>query len=135
MARLSPDAPAQFGKFNAPRMLCHLIDAYRNAIGENPTPMMKGGFLSNPLVRWLIIYVVPFPKEKAKTVASYLATQPAEWGADVARWNELLTRVVARGGEVSPHWDSHPVFGVLRTKDWGALLYKHTDHHLRQFGV
>ncbi|MGH9801334.1 MAG: DUF1569 domain-containing protein, partial [Blastocatellia bacterium] len=29
----------------------------------------------------------------------------------------------------------HPAFGKLSTKDWGALTYKHMDHHFRQFGV
>ncbi len=134
VARLSPEARAQFGTLNAPRMLCHLIDAYRNALGENPTPMRKS-VLSNPLVRWLIIHVVPFPKGKAKTAPSFLATQPHDWAADVARWNELLTQIVTRGRDASPQWDVHPAFGVLSTGDWGALIYKHTDHHLRQLGV
>lgn len=132
--RLSPDAPAQFGTLTAPRMICHLIDAYRNALGENPTRWKKG-VLSTPVMRWLILYVVPFPKGKAKTARSFLATQPAEWAADVARWNELLTRIVAMGKKSAPRWDVHPLFGPLSTKDWGTLIYKHTDHHLRQFGV
>jgi hypothetical protein len=29
----------------------------------------------------------------------------------------------------------HPVFGTLSGKAWGALGWRHLDHHLRQFGV
>lgn len=29
----------------------------------------------------------------------------------------------------------HPFFGKLSPKQVGHLVYKHTDHHLRQFGV
>lgn len=29
----------------------------------------------------------------------------------------------------------HPIFGRMSVRDWGVLLYKHTDHHFRQFGI
>jgi hypothetical protein len=33
----------------------------------------------------------------------------------------------------SPH--PHPFFGPLKPQQWAILMYKHLDHHLRQFGV
>jgi Protein of unknown function (DUF1569) len=29
----------------------------------------------------------------------------------------------------------HPFFGPLKSQQWAILMYKHLDHHLRQFGV
>ena len=29
----------------------------------------------------------------------------------------------------------HPFFGPLKPLQWAILMYKHIDHHLRQFGV
>ena len=29
----------------------------------------------------------------------------------------------------------HPAFGDISYDDYGVLIAKHTDHHLRQFGV
>ena len=29
----------------------------------------------------------------------------------------------------------HPFFGPLKPQQWAILMYKHLDHHLRQFGV
>ncbi len=29
----------------------------------------------------------------------------------------------------------HPFFGPLNPQQWAILMYKHVDHHLRQFGV
>jgi hypothetical protein len=29
----------------------------------------------------------------------------------------------------------HSFFGPLTPEEWAALMYKHLDHHLRQFGV
>ncbi|MBX2960889.1 MAG: DUF1569 domain-containing protein [Cyclobacteriaceae bacterium] len=28
---------------------------------------------------------------------------------------------------------SHPFFDKLNRKEWGRLIYKHMNHHLRQF--
>ena len=30
---------------------------------------------------------------------------------------------------------AHPIFGSMSRRSWGVLMYKHCDHHLRQFGV
>jgi len=29
----------------------------------------------------------------------------------------------------------HPLPGRLSYREWGVATYKHTDHHLRQFGA
>lgn len=29
----------------------------------------------------------------------------------------------------------HPFFGKLTSEQWGKGIYKHLDHHLKQFGV
>jgi hypothetical protein len=29
----------------------------------------------------------------------------------------------------------HPMFGTFTPDQWGMSMYKHIDHHLRQFGV
>jgi hypothetical protein len=29
----------------------------------------------------------------------------------------------------------HPYFGDMTVKEWGMLIWKHTNHHLSQFGV
>jgi hypothetical protein len=50
---------------------------------------------------------------------------------------ETLTRLLetfSRTDRLGP-WPDHPAFGRLSGAAWGALSYKHIDHHLRQFGV
>ena len=29
----------------------------------------------------------------------------------------------------------HPMFGAFTSEQWGRAMWKHLDHHLRQFGV
>ena len=130
--RLAPTAPARWGKFTAPQMLAHLIEAVRMALGDLPVPPRRS-VLRNPVVRFLIIYVLPFPKG-APTARQLLGRPPESWAADVAQLKALVERAAANAAAEGT-WQPHPAFGVLSTRDWGALIHKHMDHHLVQFGV
>lgn len=130
--RLTPDAKAQWGKMTAHRMICHLSDSIRVSIGDIPAEF-KGGPLANPVARWLLAYVVPFPKERAQTAPEMLTTQPSDWQSDLAAAREQLRAAAGRG----PHgkWARHPAFGDVSGTLHGVFIHKHFDHHLRQFGV
>jgi hypothetical protein len=41
----------------------------------------------------------------------------------------------ATAGAVGCTQHPHPFFGPLQPQQWAILMYKHVDHHLRQFGV
>lgn len=128
-ARLTPDRAAAWGRMDAPRMVRHLIESLRMANGElvprpRPFPLQR-------LVRYLAIHVLPFPKG-APTAPELLARAPATWDVDLAHLRDLVARhpEPREGAPLPPH----PAFGRMTKRDWGALLYKHLDHHLRQFG-
>lgn len=132
LARLEHTAPARFGTMTPGTMTCHLIDALEVALGIAPA-QPKRSWLPKALVRWLVIYVVPWPKGKAKTVPEMLRTQPAGWDADLARLRSLLREAAQRGPD--GRWSPDPAFGKLSGRDYGVFLFKHFDHHLGQFGV
>src|SRR5690349_14639038 len=56
-----------------------------------------------------------------------------EWSTSIAELHATLDRFASREGETK--WPEHPVFGALTGRAWGALGWRHLDHHLRQFGV
>ena len=62
-----------------------------------------------------------------------LTTQPAEWQRDLSTAREQLRAAAQRG----PHgkWAPHPAFGHISGTLYGVFIYKHFDHHLRQFGA
>jgi hypothetical protein len=130
--RLTPDATARWGKMTAPRMVCHLSDSVRVITGDIPAEF-KGGPLANPVARWLLAYVVPFPKAKAETAPEMLTTKPTDWHADLAGVCEQLRSAAQRGPTGT--WATHPAFGSVPGIMHGVFIYKHFDHHLRQFGV
>lgn len=129
--RLDATTPARWGRFTAPQMLTHLIESARMATGELPV-RARPSFLRNRLVRYLIIYVAPFPKG-APSAPELLARVPDSWSADIATLTTEVERAAARSPDAA--WPAHPAFGNLSGADWGVLIHKHTDHHLSQFGV
>lgn len=133
MERVAPDGRPRWGRMSAPQMLCHVSDALRMAVGDLPVKSKGKMMLANPVVRWLAIYVLPWPKGKTRTAPEMLTAQPTEWAADLATFRALLERAGAKPAD-GP-WPVHPLFGDINGKTWGALSYRHLDHHLTQFGA
>jgi len=129
--RLQATAPARWGKFTAPRMVAHLISSIRIALGDEPAAF-RPSFLSNRLMRYLVIYVIPWPRG-APTAPEMLARAPESWTSDVAALKDLVERASAHA--TSGRWSVHPGFGDISGRDWGALIHRHVHHHLTQFGV
>lgn len=129
--RIEPGRRPLWGKMDAPRMVAHLNDALRMGLGELATKPKGNALFRNPVVRWLLINVLPWPKG-TPTAPELLAAPPGGWDADTRAFRELLERVGAADPRGS--WPEHPMFGRLSGRGWGELVYRHVDHHLRQFG-
>ena len=132
LAALSPDRRPLWGRFTAPEMVCHVSCGLRQGLGEYEAGTPAGPFRYPP-VNWLVIHVVPWPKGKAKSPPEFLAVKPTTWEADLGALRNLVERFADRGPDAA--WPPSKVFGRISGRSWGALQYKHLDHHLRQFGV
>jgi hypothetical protein len=119
-----------WGRMTAGRMLRHLAQSLAMATGELPAKSKKLPIRYWPL-KQLIIYVFPFPKG-SPTAPELLEGDEAPEQAR-AELRSAVERFTTLRDTAS--WPEHPAFGKLSTKAWGALTYKHIDHHLRQFGV
>jgi hypothetical protein len=133
ISRLTPERRGAWGRMTAPAMVCHLAESARMALGELQVVPVNLPIRFPPL-KQLIIYLAPFPKG-APTAPELIARPPADWSKDVADLQRVLERVRARGADQNAVWPTHPAFGRLSRRAWGVLIYRHTDHHLRQFGV
>ncbi|MBI5433488.1 MAG: DUF1569 domain-containing protein [Planctomycetes bacterium] len=127
--RIQPNSSALWGKFDAPRMVCHLADSLRVALGERPVKRVDN-FATRTLVKWLVVYspIAP-PRGKIETAPEMLASAPSDWAREVADVETLLKRLAT-----VPTTAAHPYFGPLTHSGWCRLAWKHVDHHLRQFG-
>lgn len=129
--KLDEHAPARWGKFTAPRMVAHLSDSMRMATGELAVAGKRSP-LRYPPFKQIVIYVAPFPKS-VPTAPELLARAPLAFDSEAEDLIRLLERFASRDPRAT--WPPHPVFGAMSGGDWGALAYKHCDHHLRQFGA
>jgi hypothetical protein len=130
LGSLRHDQAPRWGRMTAPRMVSHLLEAYRM---RNGALRIRWRFVPlRPLVKWLALYVLPFPKG-APTAPELLARKPEEWDADLAALRSVILSCEAP--DASATIGDHPIFGTMSARDWGVLLHKHTEHHLRQFGV
>ena len=132
ITRLRPDSMPQWGRMSAAQMVCHLVTWVEMALGELPIAERRL-FVRFPVIKQFIVYAMPFPKG-LPTARELISRVPAaELEADRAALNAALDRFGAR--DPSDSWPRHPAFGHLSRRAWGVLGYRHTDHHLRQFGV
>ncbi|HEV8588306.1 MAG TPA: DUF1569 domain-containing protein [Pyrinomonadaceae bacterium] len=122
----------RWGQMDAKAMLTHLRDSALMALGElQVAGKGKRAFQVFP-IKHLILYVAPFPKG-APTAPELLVPDAAPVDAIRSELVSLVERIAA--GPREGHGPVHPLFGRLSFREWGVATYKHTDHHLRQFGV
>ena len=131
METVTPERRPRWGKMKAEQMLAHVNAGMEMATGDRPTKPKFSPF-AHPLGRWLAIYKMPWPKG-APTAPELLVPPSGSWDEQLSRFRELLEQVGALSGRTE--WPRHPAFGRLTTKQWGDLSYRHTDHHLQQFGA
>ena len=129
--RLTSEQTPRWGKMSAGKMVVHVSDQLRMALGELPCKPKDTPF-KNPLMKRLIIYLLPWPKG-APSADELLQGTPGAWDDDVASLRTLIDRFGERGS--AGEFPEHPAFGALNGRMWGVLAWRHLDHHLRQFGV
>ena len=129
---LSPNSPTLFGKMKAPQGLHHINGALQMYLGELSFPYHGNNFKS-AILRLFTFSPMPIPKEKAQTVPPLISEGEYDIEAEKARFADLIERVASQANLAE--WPVSPIFGKLTVDKYGKLGYKHTDHHLKQFGV
>ena len=129
---LTPDNERRWGKMDCPTMVGHCADGLKMVLGERDVGKPRGPYRFAPL-RYLLIHVVPWPKGKAKA-----PMEPRQRSVEeLEERRDALLGLVARAAETPPgeFADTHPLFGRMKHRDWGVLVYRHLDHHLTQFSA
>lgn len=130
---LDADSPRQWGTMTLAQACAHCRVPLRIAAGELDAKRPLIGRLLGPLARGAIRSDKPFGKG--------LPTGPEfrvrdERDLDVER--SALVADVERFGAAGPDGVDgvvHPFFGAITPGEWDRLMWKHLDHHLRQFGA
>jgi len=135
--RLQPESARQWGSMNVAQALAHCTSGMLMAMGEiKPKP---AGFPNNVLGRLIKPLVFGNDKPIRRNAPSFpelFTAEPtaADFERERARLMEAINSFVSKG-EAGCSEHPHPFFGPLKPQQWAVLMYKHLDHHLRQFGV
>jgi len=133
--KLEPQSERQWGKMTAPQMLAHCSVSMQWAVGEvvpekGPLPVRLLGRVVKPLV-----FRNDDPLRKnSPTAKSLVVSDERDLGKERERLSGLIDKFVA-GGAAACTNNPHSFFGRMTPQQWAILMYKHLDHHLRQFGV
>ena len=130
IGKLNPAAKAAWGKMSVGMMIDHLTRAFRMATGELAVKPKRSAMRFRPLAKF-IIYYAPWPKG-APTAPELICTDDGDFGPRRAALKKAFDRFMAHPRN---QLAEHPAFGKLNEKDWGRLVWRHIDHHLRQFGA
>ncbi len=130
---LRADTSRRWGTLTAGEMLCHLADATASVLG----PASSEAGRRRPLLKWIALSS-PLPWPRGLPTPPDVdpragGTKPRDFEADRQRAIEGLRTFAA--APASALTSSHGAFGSMTARDWQRWAYRHTDHHLRQFGL
>jgi hypothetical protein len=133
---LRPESGRRWGRMTAHRMVCHLIDGNRMALGDLVVAA-PAARVPRAIVKWVSLYTpVPWPAgipTNPELDQEAGGTRPGDFSGDVATLVATVERLTAREGRGD--WPRHPDFGAMSEGDWLRWGYLHMNHHLRQFGL
>jgi hypothetical protein len=135
LGQLGPQGERRWGKMTAAQMLAHCSLSMQWAVGEvvpekGALPMRLLGRLVKPMV-----FRNEDPlRRNSPTARSLIVADERDLGKERDRLSGLIDKFVA-GGAAGCTTNPHSFFGILTPEEWAILVYKHLDHHLRQFGV
>jgi hypothetical protein len=134
IAHLRPDSDRQWGKMNPAQAVAHCSAGFELALGDRMPPRMLIGRIIGRIVKPMVLRDDEPMRRNSPTVKGLVIEDERDLGAERQRLYGLIDRFAAAGPqECTTH--PHSFFGRLTAEEWAILMYKHLDHHLRQFGV
>jgi|ERR1017187_6510018 hypothetical protein len=133
LGKLQPGAARQWGKMDPAQMCAHCTVALEVATGDLVRPQ---AFIGKVLVRFVkksLLGEKPFSKN-SPTDPRFVVTDSRDFVKEKARLDGIVKRF-GEAGASAADGRIHSFFGRLKGDEWGVLMHKHLDHHLRQFGV
>jgi hypothetical protein len=135
--RLPPESEPLWGSMAVAQTLAHCTSGFEMAMGV--IEAKRAPFPANLIGR--LIKPVVFRDDKPMRRNSPSSPELFSTGStkfDFISERSRLTAAIdsfAIQGTMGCSRYPHPFFGPLNPQQWAILMYKHLDHHLRQFGA
>jgi len=129
--KLTAQAACQWGRMSAAQMLAHCTATVQMPVGDLSIKRSPLGLIGW-LFKGMLVSDRPFSKN-SPTAPEFVVRDDRVFETEKERFLEVFKKLAKGPSAVTCY--RHPFFGKMTTEDWGHLVYKHLDHHLRQFGV
>ena len=134
VAQLRPDSERLWGKMNAAQSVAHCSAGLEWALGDKTPPRAFVGRIIGWIVKPLVLRNDEPMRRNSPTIKDLLVRDERDLRTEQVRLLLLIDRFAVAGpAGCTEH--PHSFFGRLAPEQWAILMYKHLDHHLRQFGV
>ena len=128
------ESERHWGTMNAAQALAHCAGGMEMALGDVRPPRLLIGRVFGPVVKRLALKDDAPMRRNSPTVPQMVVADTREVGHERERLCTLIDRFVA-AGPAGCTSNPHSFFGRMTPQEWAILMYKHLDHHLRQFGA
>lgn len=132
LQNLSATSERKWGKMTAAQMLAHCKEAYKVPLTSKK---LKRKLIS--YIGWIfspMLYNDRPYRQSLPTAPNFIIKDDRDFEKEKAEMLSIVKAFHERGA--SGIGDKmHPTFGRFTAEQWGKSMWKHLDHHLRQFGV
>ncbi len=131
---ISVNSTRKWGTMSAPEMLKHCSLQLQMGLNQIPFTGYEGSFvLKTAIGQYIALYLAPWrfgvtSPTRMNVKTNNIAVQEVEIE------KKTLLDLLAQVQQVNT-LSSHPLLGKLNKKNWGRLIWKHLNHHLKQFGA
>jgi hypothetical protein len=129
---LNKNSNSIWGQMNVIQMLMHCIKWEEMALGKKKHEQtFLGKLFGKMALKDFIKDETPFKKNVPTVLEFKIKEKTGDIELQKSKWVNLIREY--------EHFNNqdiiHPFFGKMTPEQLGLLAFKHTDHHLRQFGV
>nr|WP_301285619.1 DUF1569 domain-containing protein [Paenibacillus barcinonensis] len=133
MNHLSEISVPKWGTMQVSQMLAHCSAFHDIPLGNAFPPRGLLGRLIGPFAKPMFYNEKPLPHNMS-TISTIIINDQREFLEEKEKLQQQIV-VFQQGDPEKFSRHPHPFFGKLTTEQWGKGIYKHLDHHLKQFGV
>lgn len=132
--QLHPESQRLWGRMMPEQMMAHCTAGLLMAMGEIRPPRVFIGRLIGSAIKRVALRDEEPMRRNSPTAPELLVADHRDFAVERERLCGALTHFAAAGpAGCTAH--PHPFFGRLTPDEWAVLMYKHLDHHLRQFSA
>ncbi|MBZ5857310.1 DinB family protein [Flavihumibacter profundi] len=130
---LSNNSTANWGKMTVTQMVKHCAKCEEYYYGKLKVKRsILGRLIGKKVIKAILKDETSALKKNAPTSPEFEVNEDKlDFEKERAAWSQLIEGYENFDNEIFTHW----FFGEMTKEQLGQFIYKHCDHHLRQFGA